>query len=322
MGIAVWIIFLFSVVVSERLIAVVSPTELHRQQGTVTEVQAVINKADRQTIDSLGSKTRQSTTLTVGAQVVYPLPLLDRLNLAVELVFAKQKNAMEEEGNGKIPLTRLALVADTADHRSVVKSRFSPQLSYRFAELWLVALRVDYLQMERQYSPIFYHFSPSVATKLTAYRLFPAIALQIERGKVGFAYQGQASDKQIDQPAAIIVHGTYFLLENFELATSYQLRLYQQLADHFRNQSSLTAELRWKYQALQLTGSLAYDTAYNREQVEGIATNHLQTTANYRFTNKTTVGTTIGYRFGNEQNNITSYRLVELEVGLQGNYLF
>lgn len=319
-GIAMWIYFLFAMMVSERLMAVVSPTELHRQQGLLTEVQATISKMDRQTVDSLGSKTRKSTTLAVGAQMVYPIPFLERLNFAVELELAKQKNTTE--GDDNIPLTRLALVADTVDYRLVVSSRLSPQLSYRFANLWLVALRIDYLQIDRRYSPIFYRFNQSVNAKSTAYRLFPAFALQIEKGQVGLAYQGQAIDLQIDQPAKIIVHGSYPLLENLELATNYQLSFYQQLVDSYSNQSHLEAELRWQYRDLRLAGSLAHATAYHHEQVDGIAHNHFQTTASYLFANKAKVGTTFGYRFGDKQDDITSYRLAEIEVGFQGNYLF
>ena len=306
--------------VSERLLAVVSPTELHRQQGVLIEAQATVNNADRQTIDSLGSKTRKSTTVAIGAQLSYPLPFIDRLNFAVELELAKQKNT--REGQGHVPLTRLALVADTTEPRSVTTSRFSPQLSYRFAELWLIALRVDYLQINRQDSPVFYRFTPSVDAKLTAYRLFPALALQFAKGEVGLAYQGRASDQQIDQPATVIIHGSYPLLENFELATNYQLRFYQQLADHYHNQSFWEAGVKWRYRSLQLAGSLAHATAYHDEQIDSIAHNRFQTTANYLFANKASAGTTVGYRFGNEQGNVASYHFAELAVGLQGNYLF
>ena len=314
-----WIYFLLAMLVSERLMAVVSPTELHRQQGLLTEVQASLSKMDRQTVDSLGSKTRKSTTLAVGAQMVYPLPFIEQLNLAVELELAKQKNTTEEDDN--IPLTRLALVADTVDYRLVVRSRLSPQLSYRFAKRWLVALRIDYLQIDRRYSPIFYRFNQSVDAKSTAYRLFPAFALQLEKGQVGLAYQSQTTGQQI-QPAKIIIHGSYPLLGNFELATNYQLSFYQQLVDDYSNQSFLEAELRWRYRELRLAGSLAHATAYHHEQVDGIAHNHFQTTASYLFVNKAKVGTTFGYRFGNKQDDITSYRLAEVELGLQGNYLF
>ena len=300
--------------------AVVSPTELHRQQGVLIEAQATVNNADRQTIDSLGSKINKSTTVAVGAQLSYPVPFIDQLNFAVELGLAKQKNT--REGKGNVPLTRLALVADTTGHRSVTTSRFSPQLSYRFTKLWLVALRVDYLQINRQDSPIFYRFTPTVDDKLTAYRLFPALALQIKNGEVGLAYQGRASDQQIEQPATIIVHGSYPVLENFELATNYQLRFYQQLADHYHNQSFLEAGFKWRYRSLQLAGSLAHATAYHDEQIESIAHNRLQTTADYLFANKASAGTTVGYRFGNEQGDVASYHYAELEVGLQGNYLF
>ena len=321
LGIAVRIYLFYTIIISERLLAVVSPTELHRQQGLLTEVQATINKADRQTIDSLGSKTRKSTTLTVGAQIIYPLPFIEQLNFATEFEFAKQENTREDEGNN-VPVTRLALVADTVDYQLVVKSRFSPQVSYRFANWWLVALRVDYLQIDRRYSPIFYRFNPAGDSKLTAYRLFPAVTLPIEKGRVGIAYHGPASNLQIVQPAKIIVHGSYPLLGNFELATNYQLRFYQQLVDSYSNQSFLEAEIRWQYRDLQLVGSLAHATAYYREQVEGIAHNRFQMTASYSFVDKAKAGTTIGYRFGDEQNDVTSYRFAELEVGLQGNYRF
>ena len=314
------IYFLLAMVVSERLMAVVSPTELHRQQGLSTEMQATVNKTDRQTIDSLGSKTRKSTTLAIGAQAIYPLPFINRLNLAVELELAKQTNTTENTNN--IPLTRLALVADTVDHRSVVKSRLSPQLSYRFAKRWLIALRADYLQINRRHAPIFYRFSPPVKAKITGYRLFPALAFQLGKGQLGFAYHSQASELQIAQPARLVVHGSYPLLENIELATNYQLSFYQRLADHYRNQSFLEAELRWQYRSLQLAGSLAHATAYHQQQVEGIAHNRFQTTASYQFTNKAKAGTTVGYRFGDEQGDVASYRLAELEIGLQGNHLF
>lgn len=164
-------------------------------------------------------------------------------------------------------------------------------------------------------------------------RIKPAVAYVGSNYEVGavFASKVKEDAKAADEldafvPATTTIHGRFAATETFAVGGIIENRAYKTFNSAvLKDQIGLTATTEFDQGTYKLEGTLGYNSKFYKGSAvtqDTIATTELGFAGDYRMGKAATVGGSVTYGFGSEEESATKYKVQDLAFGVRTNFTF